>query len=119
MSYNSGRHLGIVQNKPVDRENGQRVCFTQRRWELWGVTWGIMYPPLSLPSVQLAGSPNSCLHGGEHKVKAAALKALLSQLSIRLLQTVSLYPAVQQPSASTRQDSCSGDDKFVAVQDML
>lgn len=33
----------------------------------------------------------------------------------------SLYPAVQrrQPSASTRQDSCSRDDKLVAVQDVL
>lgn len=78
-----------------------------------------MYPPLSPSSLQLAGSPNSCLRGGEHKVKAAALKALLSQLSIRLLQTVSLYPAAQQPSASTRRDSCSRDDKFVAVQGML
>lgn len=28
MSYSSGRHLGTVQNEPVGKENGQRVCFT-------------------------------------------------------------------------------------------
>lgn len=80
----------------------------------WGGNLGVSCPLLSPSSIQLGGSPSSCLHGGEHKVKAAALKALLSQL-----QTGSLYPAVQQPSASTRQDSCSRDDKYVAVQDML
>lgn len=59
--------------------------------------------------------------GEGYAVKIAALKALLAQLSICVLQTVSLHPAVQrqQPSASTRQDSCSRDDKFVAVQDVL
>lgn len=53
--------------------------------------------------------------------KTAALKALLAQLSICVLQTLSSYPAVQRqrPSASTRQDSCGCDDKFVAVQDVL
>lgn len=68
-------------------------------------------------AVALAGRQS----GGACTVKIAALKAPLAQPSICVLQTVSSYPAMQrqQPSASTRQDSWSRDDKFVAVQDVL
>lgn len=135
MSYNShsSRHLRIVQDKSLDTENGQRACFPRCkcRYVVVGNLRGIKSsPPMTLSSAQFADTPNGCLrcsstcresvrrrvHGKNCSPESSAGSA--EHLCVA---DKSLYPAVQrqQPSASTRQDSCSCDDKFVAVQDVL